>query len=154
MAFALLVFGCGTPDTPSAGSEGGSGGDGVARNTAGSSASGAGEKVAVADGSYTRLSPEELRDALRGGDLLLVNTHVPFAGDITGTDLSIPYDEIEGNLERLPADKGARIAVYCRSGSMSASAAETLVGLGYENVWDLAGGMEAWEAAGFRLEGA
>lgn len=110
--------------------------------------------MTVADGSYTRVSPKELRGALRGGDLLLVNTHVPFAGDIPGTDLSVPYDEIAENLERLPADKGARIAVYCRSGSMSASASETLVGLGYENVWDLEGGMEAWEAAGFRLEGA
>lgn len=36
---------------------------------------------------------------------------------------------------------------------MSASAAKTLVGAGYENVWDLQGGMVSWEEAGFRLKG-
>jgi phage shock protein E len=44
--------------------------------------------------------------------------------------------------------------LYCRSGNMSAEAAETLVGLGYTDVWDVRGGMIAWERAGFRLEGA
>lgn len=154
LLLGLLAYACGAPDA-SAGSESGteSGGDGD-RVAAESSASRLGEKVTVANGSYTRVSPEELRGTLRDGDLLLVNTHVPFAGDIPGTDLSVPYDRINENLGRLPADKGTRIAVYCRSGSMSASAAETLVGLGYRNVRDLAGGMEAWEASGFRLEGA
>ena len=153
LALGLLVYGCGTPDALGSGGEAGVGEDGGAREPAGGSASGVGEKVTVADGSYTRVSPEQLRRALRG-DLLLVNTHVPFAGNIPGTDLSVPYDEIEEDLGRLPADKDARIAVYCRSGAMSASASKTLAGLGYENVWDLAGGMEAWEAAGLPLEGA
>jgi rhodanese-related sulfurtransferase len=44
------------------------------------------------------------------------------------------------------------IAVYCRSGTMSAEAARTLVRLGYTDVWDLGGGMLAWEKAGFPLE--
>lgn len=157
LALALLAYACGDPDAPSGGAGGSVAEDG-ARNTDGLSArgtpGGVGEKVTVADGSYTRVSPEELQEALRGGDLVLVNTHVPFAGDIPGTDLSVPYNEIDEKLGRLPDDEGARIAVYCRSGSMSASASKTLVGLGYENVWDLEGGMEAWEAAGFRLEGA
>jgi rhodanese-related sulfurtransferase len=35
---------------------------------------------------------------------------------------------------------------------MSAIAAETLVGLGYTDVWNLSGGMVAWEAAGLDIE--
>lgn len=114
-----------------------------------------GEPVSVPGGSFTRLSPDELRAMLEKDDFPLVNVHIPFEGDIPGTDLSIPYNEIgqERNLERLPG-KDDMVVVYCRSGSMSEQAARTLVRLGYTNVWDLKGGMIAWENAGYQLEGA
>lgn len=88
----------------------------------------------------------------REESVTLVNTHIPFQGKLPHTDLSIPYNEIGRSLNELPKDKDAKIALYCRSGRMSA-AAETLVGLGYTNVRDLGGGIEAWEDAGYRLEG-
>jgi len=113
-----------------------------------------GEQVSVADGSYTRVSPNELRVMLEDKNFPLVNTHIPFEGDIPGTDLSIPYNEIDQNLGLLPTDKGARIVLYCRTGRMSTEAAGTLVRLGYTNVWELAGGMIAWEDSGLPLEGA
>lgn len=113
-----------------------------------------GEKVSVPGGSFVRLSPDELKAALEEKNFTFVNVHIPFEGDIAGTDLSIPYNEIgrKENLGRLPG-KDARIVLYCRSGSMSSEAARTLVGLGYENVQDLEGGMIAWEDAGYELKG-
>ena len=61
------------------------------------------------------------------------------------------YNEIEENLSKFPKDKGGKIVLYCRSGSMSAIAARTLVKLGFTNVWNLDGGMVEWEKQGYEL---
>lgn len=105
-------------------------------------------------GGYRQITPDELHGMMENKDFLLVNVHIPFEGDLPGTDASVPYNEIEANLDRLPADKKAKIVLYCKSSGMSMAAADQLVGMGYKNVYELAGGFTAWEAAGFPLEKA
>jgi rhodanese-related sulfurtransferase len=111
-----------------------------------------GQQVSVSGGTYTDVSAAELQAMLADKDFTFVNVHIPFEGDIASTDLSIAYDEIEQNLQKLPAEKDAKIVLYCRSDRMSRIAAETLINLGYTNVWNLDGGMLAWEQAGLPLE--
>jgi rhodanese-related sulfurtransferase len=110
-----------------------------------------GKQVSVTGGSYFDVNVAELQSMLAKKDFTFVNVHIPFEGNIAQTDLSIPYDQIDQNLDQLP-DKSAKIVLYCRSGRMSEIAAETLVGLGYTNIWNLTGGMLAWQAAGQSIE--
>jgi rhodanese-related sulfurtransferase len=111
-----------------------------------------GETVTVGSGSYKVITADELNAMLTNKDFVFVNVHIPFAGNIPGTDLSIPYNEIQQNLSQLPADKDAKIVSYCRSGRMSQMAAKELISLGYTDIWDLKGGMVEWEQAGFKIE--
>jgi len=111
-----------------------------------------GQQVSVDGGFYTDVSATELQSMLENKDFTFINVHTPFDGNIANTDLSIPYDQIAQNLDKLPADKNTRIMLYCRSGHMSAIAAKTLVGLGYTNIWELSGGMSAWEQAGLPID--
>jgi len=115
--------------------------------------SSSGVPVSVEGGAYTNITPAQLADLLKSKDFFFANTHIPYEGEIEQTDGFIPYDEITQRLSELPADKNAKIVLYCRSGRMSAIAAEALVKGGYTDVWNLDGGMIAWEEAGFSLKG-
>jgi len=101
-------------------------------------------------GSYVDITASRLADMLETKDFTLVNVHVPYDGEIASTDLFIPYDRIATRLDALPPP-AAKIVLYCRSGSMSAIAARSLVAAGYTNVWNLDGGMNAWRAQGFPI---
>ncbi|MCX6056638.1 MAG: rhodanese-like domain-containing protein [Chloroflexi bacterium] len=113
-----------------------------------------GETITLDGGFYKNVSPAELNTMLKTRDFVFINVHIPFEGNIAGTDISIPYDQIsEPNyLAQIPVDKNAKILLYCRGGRMSAMAAEELVSLGYTNIWNLDGGMVAWEQAGNEIE--
>jgi rhodanese-related sulfurtransferase len=112
----------------------------------------AGQTTSAVSDQYTNISVSELEAMLKNKDFALVNVHVPFEGNIPDTDVSIPFNTIDQHLDQLPADKGAKIVLYCRSDRMSNIAAKTLVEKGYTNVYNLVGGFDAWEKVGLPLE--
>lgn len=113
---------------------------------------GIGKTIKTDKGQYTDLTVSELQGMLENKDFTFVNVHIPFEGKINPTDAFIPYNEIGQRLDQLPADKNAKIVLYCRSDSMSNDAARTLVDLGYTNIFNLDGGFIAWKAAGLPLD--
>ncbi len=102
-------------------------------------------------GSYTNVNVAGLAAMLAEKDFTFVNVHVPYEGDIGGTDVSIPFDQVATSLAKLPSDRSAKLVLYCRSGRMSEIAARTLVKLGFRNLWNVDGGMVAWKEAGYPL---
>lgn len=67
-----------------------------------------------------------------------------------GTTL-IPLDELPSRVDEVPKDQ--EIVVVCRSGNRSQSGRDILKGAGFENVTSMSGGLNAWGAAGYPLEG-
>jgi rhodanese-related sulfurtransferase len=63
--------------------------------------------------------------------------------------LHIPMRQLSASTDRLPPSR--IIACICHVGGRSAVVAEALVGAGYDAV-NVAGGMDAWEAAGLPVD--
>ena len=110
-----------------------------------------GTVIQASGGQWTNITPDKLGSMLKAKDFTLLNVKTPYIGEIAGTDLYIPYADVAARASELPADKAAKIVVYCRSGNESAIAAQTLLDLGYTNIDNLDGGMAAWTAHGGQL---
>jgi rhodanese-related sulfurtransferase len=102
-------------------------------------------------GHWTNVSPGQLAQMLENKDFTLLNVKTPYSNEIDRTDLYIPYDQLTARASELPPDKATKILVYCLTGHSSAIATQTLLDLGYTNVWNLDGGMNAWVASGRAL---
>ena len=59
---------------------------------------------------------------------MVSSVHMPIEGAIAGTDLTVALDQIRAAAAEPPPDFRAPIAIYCRSGRMSARATGTLAG--------------------------
>jgi len=112
------------------------------------------QMVAEARERTQDLSTEEVATEIESGDALLVDLREDDERLLEGTipnSMHVPRGMIEFSadptspLHREEFDPERRVIVYCSSGSRSALAADTLQGMGYEDVAHLEGGMMAWK---------
>ena len=108
--------------------------------------------TSAATGTVALLSPSEFEKVIQNESVFLLNVHTPYQGEINGTDEIIEdLENIEKYMNKLPKDTSLPIAVYCRSGRMSETVAEDLKAMGYQKIYDLDGGMNAWEESGRKI---
>ena len=98
------------------------------------------------------ISSTELNKVMEKEDVFLMDVHTPRQPHIKGTDLFVPYNEVEAYKDRLPLDKNMPIYIYCAGGPMGNAAARALHDLGYNNLINLEGGANAWRSSGFKFE--
>jgi rhodanese-related sulfurtransferase len=98
------------------------------------------------------ITPAQLNQLMHTEDIFLVDVHTPEQQHIKGTDLFIPYNEIEKYKDKFPKDKNTPIYLYCEGGPMGNAAGRSLHELGYENISNLEGGANAWRKAGLDFE--
>lgn len=120
------------------------------------------EMVAEARERIRNLSPEQVREEVEGGAVLVdlrESEERAEHGSIPGAvhaprgmlefwaDPSSPYHRPEFDPER-------HIVLHCASGGRSALAADLLQRMGYRSAAHLDGGLKAWKEAGLPVEGA
>ena len=66
--------------------------------------------------------------------------------------IHIPIGQFGSRIEELDSYKERPIIVGCRSGARSNSACAKLKARGFEQVYNLSGGMLAWQSAGLPLD--
>ncbi|MEK6605249.1 MAG: rhodanese-like domain-containing protein [Nitrospirota bacterium] len=75
------------------------------------------------------------------------------SGAIPGTDANIDFREMARRHKEIGAGLDDHIVLYCQSGKRSNIAQDTLMELGYKNVYNIRGSVNAWLQAGLPLAG-
>jgi rhodanese-related sulfurtransferase len=115
------------------------------------------EFIALADDAKSRIrevSAEQARRRLSTGKARVIDVREDnewATSHVAGAE-HMGRGVIERDIvEKIP-DKTAELILYCGGGFRSALAADNLMKMGYTNVYSMAGGWRAWEAAGGPME--
>ena len=111
--------------------------------------------VVSAKQSVQEISVDEAVKAIQACDLLIdvretdeyLAGHLPGAAHLSRGMLEF---KMAGNPRWQPRD--LKIVLYCKTSGRAALCAQSLKEMGYLNVSSIAGGFDAWEAAGFHVE--
>ena len=93
------------------------------------------------------ISPAEAQDIMVDGDPIVLDVRTPkeyASGHIEGA-INLPLDDLNDHTAKaaLP-NKNREVVVYCKSGVRSSIACGMLSEMGYDEIHDMIGGIDAW----------
>lgn len=100
----------------------------------------------TSDGSYEQITQEAAKEMMDTQEVIVLDVREQSeydSGHIPGAVL-LPVGSIdEETAAAVIPEKDSTVLVYCRSGNRSKTAASTLAGLGYTNIYEF-GGINTW----------
>ena len=103
---------------------------------------------------YQDLKVQDFEQGINQTDVIILDVRTPSEyqeGHIKGAKLiNISAPTFESQIDEL--DKSKKYYVYCRSGGRSSSAASFMIEKGFEQVYNLQGGIIAWLGANKSVE--
>jgi rhodanese-related sulfurtransferase len=105
----------------------------------------------VATKGVSEITPEQARPAVEAAYSQFIDVRTPedYAAGHAYRARNIPIDQLMENLGKL--EKNEPVYLICHSGSRSKKAAQMLVDAGFPQAISVAGGTEAWKAAGLPM---
>ncbi len=96
---------------------------------------------------YTSISPLLAVSKMNTTDTLILDVREPdeFSQKHIENAINTPLSKLSEQLSKLESQKSTPILVACQSGSRSASAGKILTKAGFDQVFVITGGMQAWE---------
>jgi len=103
---------------------------------------------ALPDG-FNNVAPATISDQMKATKVTLIDVREAseFATGYIEGSVNVPVRTLIKNLDKLPADKTAPIVLSCASGHRGMMSIVALNLLGYTNVKNIAGGVNAWKTA-------
>ena len=95
--------------------------------------------------AYHKISAEEAYEMMASQEVMVVDvrTREEYDGGHIENAVLVPNESIGSEIPEALPDKEATLLVYCRSGRRSKDAAQKLLALGYQSVYDF-GGVIDW----------
>lgn len=101
------------------------------------------------------VSAEDVWNAIQKHEnvkILDVRTPEEYSRNRIKGSIHLPIDQVGNKITSIIPDKKQKIYVYCLSGARSTVAVDTMIKLGYTNVYSVKSGLLAWRVKKLPLE--
>lgn len=103
--------------------------------------------VGCSNHNYQNINARDAVEKINSGEYLIldVRSNLEFSNGHIDDSVNVNLEDIEKYITEVITNKERKIIVYCQSGRRSVEASKKLIDLGYKNIYNLVGGIQAFE---------